>query len=357
MTRRTQGIVFLAIMLALLAPVAFLLIRPFLEPLIFALVLAVAFHPVHRQIVRKLRSRAGAAVISIILIMLLVGLPVTFILIKASSEAIHAASVVQRKSVEQGGLQAFAMNVLQRPLDWVGRYVDLSNYDVHAQIQSKINVVSAFLLRMGASVLGNLLGLLGSAIICLFATFFLLRDGEHIVARLIEIIPLPAEHSARLMRGINDTIVANVYAMVAVGVAQGTLATIAMLILSVPSAVLIGVATACASVIPIVGSGLVWVPVAAYLFFSGHPGKALFLVIWSVVLVGTADNIIRPFVVIGKVQAHPLLLVFSLLGGVAAFGFIGLFIGPVVLSVLTAVTASFLTLINQPSDQPAIAVT
>jgi predicted PurR-regulated permease PerM len=356
MTRKTQGIVFLSVLLALLAPLAILLIWPFLEPLVFALVLTVAFYPVQRQLVIQMRSRGRAAAVSLLLIMLLVGLPVTFILVKASSEAVHAAAVVSRKSAEQGGLEAFAMNVMQRPLDWIGRYVDLSNYDVQSQIQSKMNVLSAFLFRSGASVLGNLLGLLGSALICLFTVFFMLRDGDRVIERLVELIPLPREHSTRLMRGINDTIIANVYAMVAVGVAQGGLTTIAMLILSVPSAVLFGLAAAFASVIPLVGTALVWIPVAGFLFFSGHPGKALFLVIWSLLLVGTIDNVIRPFVVVGKVGAHPLLLVFSMLGGVAAFGFIGLFIGPVVLSVLTAVTASLMEMIKHPGDDTSLAV-
>ena len=103
-----------------------------------------------------------------------------------------------------------------------------------------------------------------------------------------------------------------------------------------PSALLLGVATAVCSLIPFVGTMLVWLPAAIYLMATGHLWKGIILIIWGSVVVGTIDNIIRPLVIGSRVELHPLLLLFSLLGGLQVFGFIGIFIGPVVISVIAA---------------------
>jgi predicted PurR-regulated permease PerM len=142
--------------------------------------------------------------------------------------------------------------------------------------------------------------------------------------------------AARLLSGIRDSIVANLYGILAVGFAQGLLTGLACEVLRVPSALLLGLAAAVCSLVPIVGTMLVWLPAAIYLMATGHLWKGIILVLWGTLVVGTIDNIIRPLVIGSKVELHPLLLLFALLGGLQAFGFIGLFIGPVVISVIAA---------------------
>ena len=120
----------------------------------------------------------------------------------------------------------------------------------------------------------------------------------------------------------------------AVGLAQGLLTGVALAVLRVPSALLLGLTAAVCSVIPIVGTMLVWAPAAIYLIATGHLWKGIALFLWGALVVGTADNIIRPLVIGSKVELHPLLLLFALLGGLQVFGFIGLFVGPVVVSAI-----------------------
>ena len=110
---------------------------------------------------------------------------------------------------------------------------------------------------------------------------------------------------------------------------------IALAIAGMRSPLLLGFCAAFASIVPVVGTALVWVPAGLYLIFTGASWKGIFVLVWGVAVVTTADNIIRPWVVGGKVQLHPLVLVFAILGGVEAFGFLGLFLGPVVASVLS----------------------
>src|SRR5208337_3182662 len=117
---------------------------------------------------------------------------------------------------------------------------------------------------------------------------------------------------------------------------QGVLTGIAMRIVGMPSSLLLGLAAGFASVIPVVGSSLVWAPVAIYLLVTGSIWKGVFLLAWGVFVVSAIDNVIRPWVVGGRVELHPLVLLFFIFGGVEAFGFLGLFLGPVVASVLAA---------------------
>ncbi len=156
---------------------------------------------------------------------------------------------------------------------------------------------------------------------------------------------------ARLYQNISDTIIANVYGILTVGVAQGVLTGIAMRIVGMPSSLLLGLAAGFASIIPVVGSALVWGPVAIYLLVSGALWKGVFLLIWGTVVVSSVDNVLRPWVVAGRVELHPLVLLFFILGGVEAFGFLGSFLGPVVASVLAALFAMLREELIDPSKR------
>ena len=164
--------------------------------------------------------------------------------------------------------------------------------------------------------------------------FFLFRDGRDWIHRAEEIIPLSPGQARKLFSNISDTIVANVYGILSVGLAQGILTGIALAIVGAESPLLLGLCAAFASIVPVVGAALVWAPAGLYLIFTGAIWKGVFVLVWGVAVISTADNIIRPWVVSGKVELHPLVLLFFILGGVEAFGFLGLFLGPVIASVL-----------------------
>jgi len=141
-----------------------------------------------------------------------------------------------------------------------------------------------------------------------------------------------------------------VYGILTVGAAQGVLVGIAMRIAGMQSSLLLGLAAGFASIIPVVGSALIWVPIAIYLLLTGTIWKGVFLLIWGVVVVSSIDNVLRPLVVGGRVELHPMVLLFFIFGGVEAFGFLGLFLGPVVASVLSAL---FQILREELSEAPA----
>ena len=338
-SKRTT-IVFLSVLVLLVLGLAVIIIWPFLRPFAFAIILAIVFYPVHEHILRAMRQRHGVgALISTLAVLLLFGVPAFIITTMAANEAVNAAHYLSRRSAEEGGYILYITNLAAPLLHFVGRWVDLSKYDIHAVIRSNAQKASLGVVGFGAAVLSNLAHFTIDALITFVILFFLFRDGKDWAYRVGRLIPLSPVQVARLYQNISDTIIANVYGILTVGVAQGFLAGIAMRIVGMPSSVLLGLAAGFASIIPVVGSSLVWAPVAIYLLVSGLIWKGVFLLIWGLVVISSADNVIRPWVVAGRVELHPMVLLFFILGGVEAFGFIGLFLGPVAASVLAALFA------------------
>ena len=337
MKSKRSTIIFLSALVGLALLLSIIVTRPFLKPFAFAVILAVVFYPLHERIRRAAKAPAGwGALLSTLTVALVFGLPGFLIATIGATEALNAAHYLSKRSAEEGGFTAFATNILSRPLHLIGQWVDLSKYDLHAIVNSNAQKVSLGMVGFGAAILSNLARFTVDALITFVILFFLFREGKDWAYRTGKLMPLSDAQVARLYQNISDTIIANVYGILTVGVAQGILTGIAMRIVGMPSSLLLGLGAGFASIIPVVGSALVWAPVAIYLLVEGAIWKGVFLFVWGTVVVSSIDNVIRPWVVGGRVELHPMVLVFFILGGVEAFGFLGLFLGPVIASVLAA---------------------
>lgn len=337
MNSKRTTIVFLSVVVLLVLGLAIIITWPFLKPFAFAIILAVVFYPVHERMLLATRQKNGlSALFSTLLVLVLFGVPSFIITTLAANEAVSAAHYLSRRSAEEGGLALFATKTAAPLLHYIGRWVDLSKYDFYTVVSDNAQKASGLMVSFGADVLSNLARFTIDSLITFVILFFLFREGKDWAYRVGRLVPLTPAQVSRLYRNISDTIVANVYGILSVGVAQGLLTGIAMKIVGMPSSLLLGLGAGLCSIIPVVGSSLVWAPVAIYLLFSGLIWQGVFLLIWGVAVISSADNIIRPWVVGGRVELHPMVLLFFILGGVEAFGFIGLFLGPVVASVLAA---------------------
>jgi len=160
--------------------------------------------------------------------------------------------------------------------------------------------------------------------------------------RLAAILPLSSEQVEILFGGIENTIIGTVYGGLVIAAVQGAMVGLALWVFGVPSPVLWGVLAAITSLIPVVGSAIIWVPAALYLVISGHWAQGLILTLWSTAVAGAIDNILRPYLISGRVQMHTLLIFFAVFGGVNLFGVLGLVIGPLIL----AITITLLTMLR-----------
>jgi len=341
---------FLGSLIVLFGAVALLIAWPFLRSLAAGVIVAVIFYPVYKKVLQWTGNRSTwASLATTLVIVLLFLFPVTLILLKATNEAIGAAQRLSRFSAEQGGVGQFVFVMAERPLHFFGRFIDLSKYDIHNAINSGLQRMSLSVLSSGASVLGSLARFTADFFFTLIVVFFLFRNGESWAAGLGSLMPLSPAQTSRLFRNINDTIIGNVYGIVSVGLAQGILTGIATAIVGLPSPLLFSIAAFFASILPVVGAALVWVPAGLYLIFTGALWKGIFVLAWGAIVISMVDNVVRPWVVSGKVELHPLVLMFVILGGVQVFGFLGLFLGPVIVSVLAAL---FQMLREEVASQP-----
>jgi predicted PurR-regulated permease PerM len=330
------SVLFLLALLVVALGVAFWLFRSFLQPLAFAAVIAIGFYPLYLGVSRLVRGPNRAALLATFTVLLIFVLPALLIGSAAGGELIKAARYFGDRSTQQGGAVAYLAEKQQSALRWLAKYVDVEELHLEDAIANLPGQVSKVLLAVGTGLVGGLAGFAGNAILTFLILFFLFRDGKTAIENVTSILPLSRDQALRLLTGVRDSVVANLYGILAVGLAQGLLTGAALAILRVPSPLLLGLTAALCSLIPIVGTMLVWLPAAIYLMATGHLWKGIILVLWGSVVVGTIDNIIRPLVIGSKVELHPLLLLFSLLGGLQVFGFIGIFVGPVVISVIAA---------------------
>ncbi len=326
--------------------------EPFLNPIFVAIVLAIVFYPLHARIESRVSRPNVAAMISTMAVIIVVAIPAIFLGVAVTRELGDVYQFLSEKSAAQGGLNPYLMHLLEAPLQWVGRYVDISRLDVRANLLGWVEQLSRYFVSLGARAVSNILSLILAIVVVVFTLFFLFRDGRKIQQRTAAVLPLTAEQARKLLTGISDTIIASVYGGIAVGLAQGSLTGLGFWVLGLSSPVIWALTAALASLIPVVGTGIVWIPAAIVLVLGGHWIKAIILIVWGAAVVAQVDVVVRPYVVSERAKMHNLLIFFALLGGVAAFGIMGLFIGPVVVSVTIAVL-DMLAEINASSQHKA----
>jgi predicted PurR-regulated permease PerM len=226
--------------------------------------------------------------------------------------------------------------VAQRALEWLGSYMPIT-----------VEQIKDWMLQSGRSLLVTLMGVSGAALasvvgaalslaLMIFLLFFFLRDGENLVQRAMRLVPMGEKRKAALLDHLSSVTRALVVGMLLTAAAQGALLGIGFAIVGLPSPVVFGVLAALASLVPFVGTALVWVPALGVLLFQGRPWAAAFMAVWSLGLVTSIDNVIKPLVVSGRAGLPTLAVFMGLMGGLAAFGAIGVFLGPVLVALIIA---------------------
>jgi predicted PurR-regulated permease PerM len=314
----------------------YLLFRPYAGPILFALVIAIVFHPMHRFSQRIIRKPSGAALVSMLAAIILTSVPLFYLAAAVSHEVSGLYRGMAARSAADGGPAAYIIQWLQHAVMWLAQHFPVPAVDVRGILMRRMEEMSAALLAATAGLVGNMLAFTADAVIACFVLFFLFRDGEMLLERLSLTLPLGGERFNELKRRISATVVANFYGGVAVSAAQGTLAAISFWAVGISSPVLWGVVTAVFSFVPLVGSATVWVPASLILLFTGHVVKGIVLLALGTGVIGLADNVLRPWIVSETVRLHTLYVFFALLGGVQVFGVMGLFLGPVILSITGA---------------------
>jgi predicted PurR-regulated permease PerM len=359
MGKKRVTIIFLAALTLFALYLCYKLFQPFLNPLLSALVISIVFFPVHARIQSLVRRPSLAALLSTVLVTLILILPATMLLAAITKEVSGLIGLIDQKSTESGGYGTYFGQLADKATNWAGQYVDLSQVNLRETLRSRLEGLSRFLLSELTIIVGSVTSFAVDAVITLFTLFFLFREGRSLVRRLAAIMPLTPQQVDKLFTGIENTIIGTVYGGLVVAAVQGAMIGLALWAFHLPSPVLWGVVAAFMALLPVVGTAAVWVPAAVYLLATGHWVQAILLAVWGALIVGSIDNVLRPYLISGRVEMHTLLIFFAVFGGVNVFGFLGLFVGPVIV----AVTTTLLTMLREEGrawmqglrDEPAAA--
>lgn len=327
---RVYPMIFLFAMLAVTAWLLYSMMLPFLNSIFVAFVIAVAWAPAHRRLKRYIRKEAAAALVSTVLVMVLVLAPFVGLLAVFAQQGLAAYQHIAAQTADEGGWGGWLAHKLEQPILWMSERTGLTPPRIRETAAGWIESLSRRILGWSGVLAGNLGATLSGAVIVFFTLFFFLLEGKRLEDAFITWLPLERGKAQRLLSVTFDTIKANLFGIVAVSGAQGALAAIGFLFVGMNAWLFWGIVAAFASLLPIVGAAIIWLPVAVQLLIAGSWGKALFLAIWGVLVIGMADNVIRPLVVSGRTELSTLTVFFALLGGLNAFGLIGLIAGPLV---------------------------
>jgi len=330
---------FFLVLLVLFYQIA-VIFAPFLVPVLWAVIIARMTNGLYVKLVHLLRGRdtLAAALLTCATVFLVVFPIVSLTLLLVQETTIAYQSVVEW--VQAGGMKQLPEYLGRIPL--VGRLIQeqlrtfvLAGSGYEGSIAEGTKTVGTFLLTQISGLARDALSLTIDLFIMLFTLFFFYKDGRGLFWRFYYLLPLEERHKEKVINRLNSAMAAVVKGVLATSFLQAVLAGGAYVVLGVPFALVLAAITALLSLLPIGGTALVWVPVAGYLFVSGPIWKGIAMVAWGgLVVVGLIDNILKPLFIGQGTQLPTLFLFFSILGGLAAYGFIGVFLGPIVLAIL-----------------------
>ena len=332
---------FLVAAVAMLGWALSAILEPLWTPLGWAVVLAFLLHPLHERLTAKLKGRQSvSASILTVATPLFVIIPFSFIAISFTRQVVNLVDALKGRTLlplPELLDRAAAYPVIGPAARWLKDSALISAEQIEGWVASGIQTT----LKSAAAMSSKFaLGIVGSVVgffLMLFILFFLLRDGRTVLRYLARLIPMESAPKAKLLGYLGDVTRAVAFGSTATALIQGVCVGIGFAIAGLPSPVVFGVIGAIAAFLP-VGSAAVLVPAVLYLGFSGRWGMTIFLAVWSVG-VGLVDNFLRPFLAAQRAEVSTLVVFVGAIGGVSAFGILGLVAGPVLLSFAVALVS------------------
>ncbi len=327
--------IFFSFALVLILYLFYRMIEPFLISVILSLTLVSLFYANYLELNRKLKNRPNlSSALMVLIVTTLIIIPFFVFFIALLNEFVFAyeSFQVQLASGEFEKNFYFPESpFLQEVSDQFSRFLGVEGLNLTLLISSLLNRVAQYLTEHYASILGGIGVFFLKFSIMIFSMFFFFRDGEALVRELKKLIPLAPEHEDLVLKKLKEVTFATFFGIFATGICQGIVAGLIFFFLGINNSILWGTATAIMSVVPVLGTATVWVPISLYLVSSGAVTKGAILFVLGVTVIGLLDNLIRPLIIEGTSQGmHLLLVVFSLAGGLILFGPSGLVLGPLV---------------------------
>jgi predicted PurR-regulated permease PerM len=315
----------------------YVVISPFLVPIVWAVILAFVFYPVYRRLSRRFRGRKSlSALVMTAFVVILIVFPSVYILSMLAHEAINAYAFFEN-GLKTGRFQSILElkdhPFLQGLWSQLNQYVDLSEIDFNSLLLENVRRVSAFAINQTSKIIRGFSFIIINFCLVTISLYYVFKDGDQLLGKIREAIPLVPQDKDLLFARLEEMVYATMYGGILVALLQGFLGGLAFWFLGLSSPVFWGTVMAFLSFLPIVGPVLVWGPIVVYFFFQGSFLKGILLLVWGGAVVGLSDNFLRPMLISKRTKLHTMLLFFAVLGGIKSFGLLGLIVGPLVVTI------------------------
>lgn len=332
--QQTSFLIILAVVTLLMAVV----IYPFAQPLLWAGLAAIMFQPLYRDVLRRMRGRRNpAAGLSLLIIFILVLVPAAWVASMVIQQAFVLVTTLQQQPID---LAVLFDTVYTRLPQFAREAVDRSGWADIAMVQTRLQELltesAGMIASQAVSIGSGALSFFLSFGVALYVMFFLLRDGERIGRTVLCAVPVERSIADRLAERFLGIVRATIKGTGVVALVQGALGTVTLMIAGVPSALLFGVIMAIFALVPVIGSGAVWVPAGLYLLITGETWQGLFVLLTGFFVISSADNVLRPILVGRDTGIPDWIILITTLGGISFVGFSGIVLGPLVAGLFLA---------------------
>lgn len=334
MDTRIQHIFFIALLI-FAGVLSFFIFQPYIFSLIFGLILAIAVEPLYSKLQKVVSFRGLAAFLTILIVIIVIIVPLTFFGIKVVEEA---QSVYISLAQSSGDIP-----VLEYIDQKISGLLGTEAFNLSKEVQNITRQGLGFFVQQIGSIFGSIFNGVVNFFIILFSLFFSLKEKDSLKELVKKVSPLDDVYDLALIKKVKDSINSVVRGTLAIAIIQGIVAGTGFSIFGVPTPVIWGALAVIAAIFPTIGTTLVTAPAIAYLAFTGNIPEAIGMTIWAVIAVGLIDNLLGPFLIDRGLKLHPFIVLLALLGGVIAFGPLGFILGPVII-------AFFFTLIHIYQD-------
>ena len=330
----------LLVILALLGYLSYQIISPFLVPIAWAVVFSIVFYPVYAFISKHIKVKSIASSITVILIFVVIIAPVSCLSIILIGELQKVGDYTN-----SGGLDFFRElydKIITSPqYEKISSLIGEHNMPTADMIMDNMNKIGKILVENLSIRITNIISAAINFLLMIFTLFFLFRDGPGFLNKVRDYMPFSDEQKSRLTKQVKDMVASTVYGGVTVAMIQGFLGGLAFYVIGFTSPVLWGIVMSIVSFIPLLGTLGVWGPAAIYLLMRGEYLSGLGLILYGTFVIGLVDNFLRPMLIGSRTKMPTIIIFFSVLGGIEAFGIIGLIMGPLIMAVFISVFEIF----------------
>jgi len=303
------------------------LISPFIFAIFLSIIFSVVYYPIYKKLIEKKIKESISSFITVMLVLFTIVLPffIFFWLLFKEAKIIYPEMI---SYIEKGNL---SLN-LKLP-----DFVPFSSIDFKEIILTNLDEIRTSIVKSGINIIKNIFFFFVNFFVMLISMFFMLKDGKKIIGWIVEIMPFENKYVEGILNQFSITTNAIIRGILLTAFVQGIIAIIGFYLVGFISPIILGFFTMLSALIPFVGTSTVTIPIAIYYYLKGDISSSIFLFMWGIFVVGLVDNIVRP-IFIGKNANIPIALVFlGIIGGIRVYGPIGIFIGPIFVSILITV--------------------